>query len=1006
MTKLIIGRLIKIILVFQILIINTIGITAITIEEDMSMEDKKVVHVLLIDGLTPSYLGTQIYIDTITSTMSEYEGMIFDFSYEYLDIKKFVSNPSYDSFVFETLRTKYQTYLPDIIISSSITATRLDNQNLFEDIPVILAWNEVKIEDFPDNYYNVPWKLDFDKNIELIDELFTNAGNIHVITDVMLTDETHNRYVLDLQLIYPELDITIHREMNYEILLETVKNIPFEDVIFYHRWFIDNEGRSYKPETVFDEVQKVAKAPIIVNLEQRLGTGAVGGYITSPTTMGTSAAKAALSILLADNEKIPERIFEVDSQYIFDYRQLIARGIEVSQLPEDSILIHKELNVFEQYKNYIISIALFIVFQTFIIVLLILNIRKKNELQEALSTTNDKIIDLNIKLKKEDEMKDNFLVTVSKELQNPLNGIGNIADNLMTLSIDDYRATRVKEIGYIKYISSRMVALVGDLTDTERIKRNELSFDIQPISIGSIIKRVMDVYMYILADKDIALKLDGQKLQYMVMADTNRLIQVLYHLLDSVEHNMDKGIIYIQIEDMASAVNISVKGLRQKKSSEYRPEYLEWGPSHEFEVFSEQMNLKLSKEIIIKMSGSFNEKKNRNNNSVTYSFTLPYAKEQEEDLENNQLELLPSKQQLEKENKEEYRSINQYHVMVVETDLIHSKEIGSMLNNKLYNITLVYSGIKAQEALTYKHYDAILVSASLKDMSGFELCEQIRRSYTSIQLPIIFIDMLYKQENIQHGYKMGANDYLVRPFIADQLQTKMENLMRLKASAQEAINNETSFLRAQIKPHFLYNAMNTIMSFCYTDSQRAGELIGELRQYLHQSFSFNNDNSIVSVASEVALIKAYTKIEKARFGDRLNLIFQIDEGLLDKAIMPISIQPLVENSIRHGLMKRNAGGTVEIEILFDEDDKEKMRIAVIDNGCGIPESILHVLHQRDNKNTNLMGVGMKNINRRLHQGYNSALTIKSVVGEGTEVSFILPVTAMIERSNDESYNRR
>lgn len=199
-------------------------------------------------------------------------------------------------------------------------------------------------------------------------------------------------------------------------------------------------------------------------------------------------------------------------------------------------------------------------------------------------------------------------------------------------------------------------------------------------------------------------------------------------------------------------------------------------------------------------------------------------------------------------------------------------------------------------------------------------------------------------------------------------------------ASEEVLRSDIAFLQAQIKPHFLYNAINTISAFSLDDSQTTRDLLASLSQYLRGSFDFKNRDKLVTLRKELELVEAYLSIEKARFGERLQVIYHVDDSV-DCLLPPLIIQPLVENAVQHGLSGRKKGGTVEITV---RDEKDSVAIIVEDDGVGIEEDVLENL-LTDQKEGN-GGVALKNIHRRLLQLYGHGLVIESKVAGGTRVS--------------------
>lgn len=193
---------------------------------------------------------------------------------------------------------------------------------------------------------------------------------------------------------------------------------------------------------------------------------------------------------------------------------------------------------------------------------------------------------------------------------------------------------------------------------------------------------------------------------------------------------------------------------------------------------------------------------------------------------------------------------------------------------------------------------------------------------------------------------------------------------------------DIAFMQAQIKPHFLYNALNTIAELCEVEGEKAGKLITSLGTYLRGSLVFENLEDTVCLKDELETVKAYVAIEKARFIN-LKVEFLIDSDIVI-SIPPLALQPLVENSIRHGVRKRKEGGTVVVTITKVHHG---VLFRVEDNGVGIEENILERIRRNNFQHGS---VGLYNINNRLMKMYGKGLTVESEAGKWTRVTFVIP----------------
>lgn len=220
---------------------------------------------------------------------------------------------------------------------------------------------------------------------------------------------------------------------------------------------------------------------------------------------------------------------------------------------------------------------------------------------------------------------------------------------------------------------------------------------------------------------------------------------------------------------------------------------------------------------------------------------------------------------------------------------------------------------------------------------------------------------------------------------AKHLTSEKERTMNLYKDAQAAAKlNELAYLQAQIKPHFLYNAINVIAALCQLNPEKARELLLDLSSYLHHAFDYRNPAERISIEKELEFVQAYVRIQEARFKDRFRVIYEF--GIIRNLyIPPLILQPLVENAIQHGLLPGGGGGCVIVRIACGQDFTF---IQVEDNGVGMTESELASIFNRDQKNKE--GIGIINIKRRLEMSYGISPVIQSSPGKGTVVTITVP----------------
>jgi two-component system LytT family sensor kinase len=227
-------------------------------------------------------------------------------------------------------------------------------------------------------------------------------------------------------------------------------------------------------------------------------------------------------------------------------------------------------------------------------------------------------------------------------------------------------------------------------------------------------------------------------------------------------------------------------------------------------------------------------------------------------------------------------------------------------------------------------------------------------------------------------YLVRATDETAR-FITTQLE-----LADLAGSRADLARAEVRALRAQISPHFIYNALTTIAAFVRSDPDRARELLLEFADFTR--YSFRQAGEFTTLADEMGNIEKYLTLERARFGERLHIRWRIAPEVLGVVVPFLSIQPLVENAVRHGLAGRAGRGTVSVTA---EDVGPDCLISVEDDGIGMdPEQ---VGRHRDG---DLSGshIGLVNVDDRLRAAFGEdyGLIVETAPGAGTKIIVRLP----------------
>ena len=336
------------------------------------------------------------------------------------------------------------------------------------------------------------------------------------------------------------------------------------------------------------------------------------------------------------------------------------------------------------------------------------------------------------------------------------------------------------------------------------------------------------------------------------------------------------------------------------------------------------------------------------------------------------------------------------------TFTLYKEDVPGLIGETLMAINVLFAGVivAAEPFVTssfFKPFLVTVVSAGLLALFiSVKVAVKRRPDAWYYLIGMVFLAAATANDTL-HFMRLVSTSYLltagVSVFVFSQvllLSNRMAGIYRvaeklagdLSFTRDLAIKNETAFLGVQMKPHFLYNALNTIADCCRTDPAQAEELILSLSRYLRGTLDFENLGDVVTLGKELELVTAYTSIEMARF-ENFSVNYEIEPGLQGVRLPPLTLQPLVENAIKHGIRKMASGGRVDIVI---RRLGENIRICVTDNGEGIPAGNLPgLLQARANA-----GVGLFNIHTRLLRLFGRGLVIDSKPGSGTRVSFEIP----------------
>lgn len=606
-------------------------------------------------------------------------------------------------------------------------------------------------------------------------------------------------------------------------------------------------------------------------------------------------------------------------------------------------------------------------------------------------------------LQRMNDHKDQFLANTSHEFKNPLHSMLNMSQSVLNRERHLLQERSIKDLETVLSVGRRLTLILNDLIDVMSLRDGHPRLQEQAIRIQPIVTGVLDMLQFNVEVKSVKVANQIPEDFPPVMADENRVIQIVFNLLHNAVKYTNEGVISIQAtaKDGWAYIAITDTGIGMDEEMIkrlFRP-YEQAGTNETLIEGGFGLGLSISKQLVELHGGALDVSsvlgegskftfslklanlKAQEENNVSDSFeqlalpVMPIHNEASAGLEIAEIPPAPKEATLIQLNRD--RPL----VLIVDDDPVNLQVLEAILSPDEYDVTLVTSGKEALVELDTKEWDLVISDVMMPQMSGYELTRMIRERFTLTELPVLLLTARSQPKDIQSGFLAGANDYVTKPVEAIEIRSRIKALTTIKQVVKEQLQLEAAWLQAQIQPHFLFNALNAIAALSDVNLDKMRDLLAEFSHFLRNKFSFQDMDGLIPIEEELNLVRSYLYIEKVRFDERLQVVWEIND--CEELKVPfLSIQPLVENAIIHGIMKRARGGKIYIRISVDENDAE---ITVEDDGIGMDEVQLQQILER--KADRHSGVGLINTDQRLKRHFGTGLQIKSMLGAGTKVTF-------------------
>lgn len=328
-----------------------------------------------------------------------------------------------------------------------------------------------------------------------------------------------------------------------------------------------------------------------------------------------------------------------------------------------------------------------------------------------------------------------------------------------------------------------------------------------------------------------------------------------------------------------------------------------------------------------------------------------------------------------------------YRYMCSYTQLpVKSAKILSVLNISLLSIFTVLDIINIFTGIFFFADNGVYVRSGTMIISqGYQFV-----MFIAILLVTVTNSKLNKREKVAFAL------YCILPFVAIIIQNmfkgyaiayasiivaieillaflSVEKKLELAKEQEKVQDAQIKIMLSQIQPHFVYNSLSSISTLIEIDAKKAQSALDDFTEYLRRNLSSLTETGLIPFEEELKHIKTYISLEKMRFGDKVNVIYDIQTT--DFVVPPLSIQPVVENAIKHGILKKLKGGTI---IIKTRRKPYSYVVEIIDDGIGFnPRSV------RDDGNKHF---GLNNIKYRIEKMCNGHILVDSELNKGTHIT--------------------
>lgn len=380
-------------------------------------------------------------------------------------------------------------------------------------------------------------------------------------------------------------------------------------------------------------------------------------------------------------------------------------------------------------------------------------------------------------LEKADKLKDEFLANTSHELRTPIHGIMGITQAAMEQSRAANNSALQNSLHTVLSSARRLSILIDDILDYSRLKSSDIKLILQPVDIFTVSEVVIALSRPLADKKNLCIINEIKKDSDYVLADENRIYQILQNLVNNAIKFTEEGSVVLSAVPKEDHLVISVKdtgmGIEADKLETIFISFRQVDSSASRQYQGMGLGLSITKHLVKSHKGKIWVESQPGSGS-TFFFSLPLTHEKPEaDKEQAVVSRLRNDHQIKAIEGKERKRNGEHTILVVDDDPVNLQIVEDYLCDE-YKVVTASNGKEALHHLTDNgKADLVLLDIMMPGISGLEVCERIRRTYSFDKLPIIFLSAKNQVSDLTQGFSLGANDYLSKPFSKGELLTRI-----------------------------------------------------------------------------------------------------------------------------------------------------------------------------------------------------------------------------------------